>query len=69
MDHFVRVGKKINSYWVLVGKREGKRQLGRTGREWEDSIKMDIKIPEWVSWIGLTWHRTGTDGGLLRIRH
>jgi hypothetical protein len=47
------------------GKQEGKRPLGRTGRGWEDRIKMDIKRPEWASWIGLTWLRTGTGGGLL----
>jgi len=27
---------------VLVGKPEGKRPLGRTGRRWKDSIKMDF---------------------------
>jgi len=31
----------------------------------EDSIKMVIKRPEWASWIGLSWLRTGTGGGLL----
>jgi len=28
---------------VLVGKPEGKRQLGRPRRRWEDNIKMDIR--------------------------
>jgi hypothetical protein len=28
---------------VLVGKREGKRSLGRPRRRWEDNIKMDIQ--------------------------
>ena len=27
----------------LVGTTEGKRQLGRTRRRWEDNIKMDIQ--------------------------
>ena len=27
---------------VLVGKREGKRPLGRPRRRWEDNIKMDL---------------------------
>ena len=27
---------------VLVGKPEGKRPLGRSGRRWEDNIKMDL---------------------------
>ena len=29
-------------YSVLVGKREGKRPLGRPRRRWEDNIKMDL---------------------------
>ena len=28
---------------VLVGKREGKRPLGRSRRRWEDNIKMDLQ--------------------------
>jgi hypothetical protein len=27
----------------LVGKPEGKRQLGRPRRKWEDNIKMDLQ--------------------------
>jgi hypothetical protein len=29
-------------HWVLVGKPEGKRPLGRPRRRWEDNIKMDL---------------------------
>jgi hypothetical protein len=29
-------------YRVLVGKREGKRPLGRPRRRWEDNIMMDF---------------------------
>ena len=29
-------------YRVLVGKSEGKRQLGRSRHRWEDNIKMDF---------------------------
>jgi hypothetical protein len=28
---------------VVVGRSEGKRQLGRTRYWWEDNIKMDLK--------------------------
>jgi hypothetical protein len=37
----------------LVGKREGKRVLGRPSRRWEDNIKMDLKEIRWedVDWI------------------
>jgi hypothetical protein len=30
-------------YKVLVGKREGKRPLGRPRRRWEDGIRMDLR--------------------------
>jgi hypothetical protein len=30
-------------YKVLVGKPEGKRQLGRLWSGWEDNIKMDLQ--------------------------
>jgi hypothetical protein len=29
------MGKKENAQWVLVGKREGKRTIGRFRRRWE----------------------------------
>jgi hypothetical protein len=34
-----RMGENINAYRILVGKRKGKRALGRPGSSWEDSIK------------------------------
>jgi len=30
-------------YRVLVGKPEGKGPLGRSGRRWEDNMKMDLQ--------------------------
>jgi hypothetical protein len=30
-------------YRILVRKLEGKKQLGRSRRRWEDNIKMDLK--------------------------
>jgi len=30
-------------YRILVGKRKGKRTLGRFRRRWEDNIKMDLR--------------------------
>jgi hypothetical protein len=38
-----RVGEKSNTYRVLVGKREGKRPLGRSRNVGEGNIKMDFK--------------------------
>jgi hypothetical protein len=41
VGHVARVGEVMNTYSILVGKREGKRPLGRTGCGWEDNIRMD----------------------------
>ena len=30
-------------HWLLVGKPEGKRPLGRPRRRWEDNIKMNLQ--------------------------
>jgi hypothetical protein len=40
---------------LLVGKREGKRPLGRRRRKWVDNYKMDLREIGWggVGWIGL----------------
>ena len=44
---------------VLVGKRKGKRPLGRPRRRWEDNIKMDLQeVGCWgVDWIELAQDR------------
>ena len=41
--HVARMGDRRDVYRVLVRKPEGKRQLGRTRRIWEDNIKMDLQ--------------------------
>jgi hypothetical protein len=37
------MGKGRGVHRVLVGKREGKRPLGRPRRRWEDNIKLDFQ--------------------------
>ena len=37
--HVTRMGLRRGTYRVLVGKREGKRPLGRPRRRWEDILK------------------------------
>jgi hypothetical protein len=34
--------EKINAYRLLVGKPEGKRQLGRPRHRWVDNMKIDL---------------------------
>jgi hypothetical protein len=47
--------EKRNACRLLVGKPEGKRQLGRPRRTWLDNIRMGVVEVEWgdVDWIGL----------------
>jgi len=37
------MGERRGIYRVLVGKREGKRQLERPRRRWEDNIRMELQ--------------------------
>jgi len=50
-------------YRVLLGKPEGKRQLGKTRHRWEDEIKMDLQEVGLEVWTGSSWLRIGTGGG------
>ena len=52
-------------YRVLVGKPEGKRELGRYGRRWEGNIKLDLQEVGWGTWTGLIRLRIGIGGGHL----
>jgi hypothetical protein len=45
-------GEKRNAYRTLVGKAEIKSPLGRSGRRWEDNIKMVLKR-DMMRWYGL----------------
>ena len=53
--HVARMGDSRGVYRVLVGKREGKRILGRPTCRWEDNIKMDLQEVGCgcMDWIGL----------------
>ena len=50
-------------YRILVRKLEGKRQLGRPRRRWEDNIKMDLKE---VGCGGMDWIELVLDKGRWR---
>jgi len=48
-----------NVYKILVRKPEGKRQLRRTSRRWEDNIRLNLRGIGWVvvDWIHLDEYR------------
>jgi hypothetical protein len=43
VGHVARMGEERGVHRVLVGKPEGKRQLRRPRRRWEDNITMDVQ--------------------------
>ena len=57
--HMARMGEERGVYRVLVGKREGKRPLGRPRRRWVDNIRMYLQEAGCghVDWIGLAQDR------------
>jgi len=54
-----RMGEMRNVYKILVGRPEGKRPLGRSGRRWEDNNRLDLRKIGWevVDWIHLAQDR------------
>jgi hypothetical protein len=52
-------GERRGAYRTLVGKRDGRRPLGRPRRRWEDNIKTDIREVGWggIDWINLAQDR------------
>jgi len=50
--HVARMGERRGVYRVVVGKPEGKRQLGRPRHRWENNIKMDLQE---VGCGGMDW--------------
>jgi hypothetical protein len=57
--YVARIGEGRYVYRVLVGRPEGKGQLGRPRRRWEDNIKMDLREIgiEVANWIRLAQDR------------
>jgi len=57
--HVARMGEERGVYRVLVGKPEGKRQLGRPRRRWVDNIRTYLQEVGcgYMDWIGLAQDR------------
>jgi hypothetical protein len=53
------MGEDREVHRVLVWKPEGKRQLGRPRRKWEDNIKMDLQEVGGIrgDWMELAQYR------------
>jgi hypothetical protein len=39
LGHVARMGDVRNAYRILIGKPDGKRPLGKTGRRWDIDFK------------------------------
>jgi len=59
MWHVARMGDERGVYRVLLGKPEGRRQLGRPRRRWVDNIRTDLQEvgSGYMDWIGLVQDR------------
>jgi hypothetical protein len=42
------MGERKCACRVLMGKPEGKELLGRPRHRWEDNIKMDLQLVDWI---------------------
>jgi hypothetical protein len=59
------MGERKGPYMGLVGKPEGKRQLGRPRRRWEDYIQTDLQEVGCEGTVLPMWLRIGTGDGHL----
>jgi hypothetical protein len=58
VGHVACMGQKRGAYRILVGRPEGRRQLGRPRHRWEDNIKIDLPEVGWgMDWIELAQDR------------
>jgi hypothetical protein len=46
-SYVVSTEEKKSVYIFVVGKRDGKRPLGRPENRWEDTIKMNLEERSW----------------------
>ena len=60
MGHVAHTRERGGVYWVLVGKPQVKRPLGKPMHRWEDNIKKDLQE---VGWRAMDL--IGTGGGHL----
>jgi hypothetical protein len=56
---------EVRGAYILIGRLEGRRPLGRPRRRWEYNIEMDLREIGFGDVVGFTWLRIGTGGELL----
>jgi hypothetical protein len=61
-------GGRRGAYRDLMGRPDGKKQLGCCAHRSEDNIKINVEEVGWGTWNGLIRLGIRTGGGLLRIR-
>ena len=65
VGHAARIGESRGVCRVYLRQPEGKRQLGRPERRWEDNIKLIFRKLDVGAWAGSIWLRIETRGGIL----
>jgi len=57
--HVAGMAGMKNEYSILVGKSEGRRELGRPKHRWENNIRTDLREMGWevVDWTHLAQDR------------
>jgi len=61
-----RIAERRGIYRVLVGKREGKRPLGRSRCRWEIILRWISRKWDGWAWTGMIWLRIGTGNAIKR---
>jgi hypothetical protein len=59
--------------WVLVGRPEGKRSLGRPRRRWEDNIRIDLHevgcgVMDWIELTQVSDRQWALVNAVMNIR-
>jgi hypothetical protein len=73
VGHVARMGERRKVYKLLVGKPEGKRQLGRPRCRWIDNIKTDLLeiglgVVDWIRVAQERYRRRALVNSVMNLR-